>query len=91
MSEDDPQIDGRVAYLESQVAQLQRELASMTEVAEETHQLNGELGDRWREDQATIEHLRELLAAASDYIAHDDRSALWRDIKAELKGLIPDA
>lgn len=33
---------------------------------------------------AEIEQLRTLLDAASDYIAHDDRLALWRDIKAAL-------
>ena len=37
-----------------------------------------------KELRAEIENLRELLAAASDYIAHDERSSLWREVRAAL-------
>jgi len=40
------------------------------------------------EASAEIDTLKELLAAASDYIAHDDRLPLWRDIKAAIGDLL---
>jgi len=31
-----------------------------------------------------VERLKELLAATSDYIAHDERSKLWREVRTAL-------